>query len=132
MATATTSSLVEQVRAFNRFYTREIGVLRDSFLDAGLSLSEMRVLYEIAHAEGITASAIAKNLRMDPGYLSRLLRTLHGKKLVSRRRSEADSRQAILELTKRGAQQFAKHNQRQNEEVANMLEPVSAADQKAM
>ena len=132
MATTIPPSLVEQVRAFNRFYTREIGVLRESFLDAGLSLGEMRVLYEIAHGNGITATEIAKNLRVDPGYLSRLLQKLQGKKLVSRTRSEADSRQSILQLTKRGAQQFAKHNQRQNEEVANMLAVVSEPDQKQM
>ena len=125
-------SLVQEVRKFNRFYTREIGVLRENFLDAGLSLSEVRVLYEIAHADGITASEVAEALRMDRGYLSRLLQKLERRKLVSRRRSEEDSRQAKLALTKRGAQQFAAQNQRQNEEVERMLSAVPEHERKQL
>ena len=124
--------MVEQVRKFNRFYTREIGVLRGNFLGAGLTLSEVRVLYEIAHGTGITAKDIAETLRMDAGYLSRLLRKLQQRKLVSRTRSKADSRQAILRLTERGKQQFAMQNRRQNQEVQKMIERVPAQEQKPM
>jgi DNA-binding MarR family transcriptional regulator/N-acetylglutamate synthase-like GNAT family acetyltransferase len=132
MQAAREVSLVDEVRRFNRFYTREIGVLRESFLDAGLSLSEVRVLYEIAHCEGITASEIATNLRMDPGYLSRLIQKVQRRKLVTRTRSKQDSRQAMLALTKRGQQQFDIQNQRQNEEVQKMLERVADHEQKQM
>jgi DNA-binding MarR family transcriptional regulator/GNAT superfamily N-acetyltransferase len=124
--------MVERVRKFNRFYTREIGVLRENFLGAGLTLGEVRVLYEIAHGAGITAKEIAETLHMDAGYLSRLLRKLQQRKLVSRTRSKEDSRQALLRLTERGKQQFALQNRRQNQEVQKMIERVPADARKPM
>lgn len=78
---------VAAVRAFNRFYTREIGVLRRRFLDSPYSLAELRVLYEIAHRDLPTASDIARSLDIDPGYLSRVLKSFEKKNLIADRKS---------------------------------------------
>ncbi|ABF42458.1 transcriptional regulator, MarR family with acetyltransferase activity [Candidatus Koribacter versatilis Ellin345] len=125
-------SRIRNVRSFNRFYTREIGVLRESFLDAGFTLPELRVLYEVAHEDGITASQIAERLGMDPGYVSRLVQELKARQLLSRTKSTEDSRQTILRLTKRGEQQFTAQNKRQNEEVEKMLAKIPEYDQRQL
>ena len=123
---------VAEVRSFNRFYTREIGILRESFLDAGLTLPEVRVLYEIAHGKQVTASEIARQLRMDAGYLSRLLRTLQRRKLVAREASARDARQSFLTLTQRGQQQFKVQNTRQNQEVEKLLAQLPGEEQERL
>jgi DNA-binding MarR family transcriptional regulator/GNAT superfamily N-acetyltransferase len=123
---------VAEVRSFNRFYTREIGTLRESFLDSGLTLPEARVVYELARCKQMTATEIGRQLRMDAGYLSRLLQKLHRRKLITRERSTSDGRQSLLQLTKRGQQQFELQNDRQNEEVQKMLAKLSGEDQQRM
>jgi DNA-binding MarR family transcriptional regulator/GNAT superfamily N-acetyltransferase len=123
------SSVVAEVRAFNRFYTREIGVLRETFLDAGLSLPEVRVLYEIAHGQSITASSIGTSLAMDAGYLSRILQKLKSRRMIAAERSSMDARQVFLTLTHRGKQKFSVQNARQNEEVENLLSKLTPEEQ---
>ena len=78
---------IAAVRRFNRFYTRQIGVLRKTYLDSPYSLGEMRVLYEIAHRTHITASDVGRALDLDAGYLSRLLRNFEKRGLISRKTS---------------------------------------------
>jgi DNA-binding MarR family transcriptional regulator len=75
------------VRRFNRFYTRQIGLLRKTYLDSPYSLGEMRVLYEIAHRDAPTASDIARVLDLDAAYLSRALRKFEKRGLISRKTS---------------------------------------------
>ena len=89
---------IAAVRRFNRFYTRQIGLLRKSYLDSPFSLGEMRVLYEIAHAESPNASDIARKLGLDAGYLSRMLRAFEKRGLVARVRSKDDARQSEMAL----------------------------------
>src|SRR5215475_5012316 len=93
---------VAAVRRFNRFYTRQIGLLQEGYLDSAFSLSQVRVLYELAHRDKLTASALSRDLGLDPGYLSRVLRDFEKRRFISRTRSEADGRQSHLELTARG------------------------------
>jgi DNA-binding MarR family transcriptional regulator/GNAT superfamily N-acetyltransferase len=129
---AKASQIVAEIRSFNRFYTREIGVLRESFLDAGLSLPEARVLYEIFHGAGLSARAIGQQLRMDAGYLSRVLQKLERRRLITRKRSASDGRQSVLALTRRGREQFEIQNRRQNEEVEKMLAALPVEDQQRL
>jgi DNA-binding MarR family transcriptional regulator/N-acetylglutamate synthase-like GNAT family acetyltransferase len=130
---AVASTRVEQnidaVRSFNRFYTRQIGVLREGLLKSPYSLAELRVLYEIAHRQQPTATELCQQLGLDPGYLSRILRRLGKRGLVRKSASPADGRQSLLGLTVRGKETFAALDARQSEEVATMLRQLPAAGQ---
>lgn len=117
--------LVEPVRRFNRFYTRRIGVLREGLLESPFSLAEARVLYELAHRDGATASALAKELALDPGYLSRILRGFEERKLIARMPSPADGRRSIVSLTPAGRETFALLDARSSAEVETMLDPLT-------
>src|SRR5450631_1300372 len=124
------------VRRFNRFYTRQIGVLRKTYLDSPYSLGEMRVLYEIAQGsklgQGVIASDIAKALDLDAGYLSRVLRNFEKQGLISRKTSAADARQSHLALTERGTKTFAPFERRSQQQAGDMLGALKSADQARM
>src|SRR5438093_5359005 len=97
---------VEAVRHFNRFYTPQIGLLRQGYLDSAFSLTEVRVLYELAHRDQTTASELVRELDLDPGYLSRILRRFQHAGLISRTLAPADRRQVLLRLTPSGRAAF--------------------------
>src|SRR5689334_19924006 len=120
---------VAAVRRFNRFYTRQIGVLRKTYLDSPYSLGEMRVLYELATHDELTATDIARALDLDPGYLSRLLRNFEKRGLISRKTAPEDGRQSHLTLTSRGRKMFAPMEQRSQEQAAAMLNKLEDAQQ---
>ncbi len=120
---------VATVRRFNRFYTRQIGVLRKTFLDSPYSLGEARVLYEIASNGAPTASEIARNLDLDPAYLSRLLRNFEKRGLIQRRTSPKDGRQSHLTLSARGRKSFMPLDARSQRDTAAMLAKLAPADQ---
>jgi DNA-binding MarR family transcriptional regulator/N-acetylglutamate synthase-like GNAT family acetyltransferase len=123
---------VEAVRRFNRFYTRRIGVLQEGLLRSPFSLSEARVLYEIAHRDEPTASQLGKDLGIDPGYLSRILRGFGGRGLVRTRPSPADGRQSLLSLTEKGRRTFAELNARSQAEVAELLHTLPPQGRSAL
>ena len=112
---------IAAVRGFNRFYTRQIGVLRKTYLDSPYSLGEMRVLYEIAHGDAPTASDIGRALDLDAGYLSRVLRAFEKRGLITRQTSRRDARQSHLALTARGRKAFQPAEARSQRDVAAML-----------
>jgi len=120
---------VEAVRRFNRFYTQRIGVLHEGLLQSPFSLTEVRLLYELAHREQPTASELSKELGLDAGYLSRILRDLSKRGLIDKRPSKSDARQTHLRLTKKGQKEFATLNARSRDEVAAMLGKLSAGEQ---
>jgi DNA-binding MarR family transcriptional regulator/N-acetylglutamate synthase-like GNAT family acetyltransferase len=130
MARMEFDQLVDAMRRFNRFYTKQIGVLHEGLLGSRFSLTEVRVLYELAHREMPTATALAKELDLDPGYLSRILRRFETRRLVGKRASTTDGRQSLLSLTPRGRKIFAPLNARSHREVAAMLGPLSATEQR--
>jgi len=122
---------VSILRAFNRFYTRKIGVL-DGVASRPFSLAEARVLYELAHRERPTATDIRTELGLDAGYMSRILRDFERRKLVRREQSKADERQRFLSLTTKGRGEFAPLDERSNRDVAAMLEGLSSAERKQL
>jgi DNA-binding MarR family transcriptional regulator/GNAT superfamily N-acetyltransferase len=124
-----TGQRIAAVRRFNRFYTRQIGVLRKTYLDSPYSLGEMRVLYEIAHSDGLTASDITRALDLDAGYLSRVLRNFEKRGLISRKTSEKDARQSHLALTARGRKTFEPLEQRSQGDVAETLAELEPEEQ---
>src|ERR1700730_1041642 len=108
---------IRAVRRFNRFYTRKIGVLKEGLLDSPLSLTEGRILYEIAQREHTTASELAQELGLDSGYLSRMLKSFAAKGFVTKRASKSDGRQIILTLADRGREMFATIDARSRDEI---------------
>jgi len=120
---------IHVIRSFNRFYTRQIGVLREGLLKSPFSIAEVRVLYEIAHREQPAATEIWQQLGLDPGYLSRILRGLEKRGLVRKSASQADGRQNLLGLTARGRATFATLDARQSEEIATWLRRLPAPEQ---
>ena len=129
MTTTRSEQTIPAVRGFNRFYTRQIGVLCEGLLKSPFSLAEVRVLYELAHRRQPAASELCKQLGLDPGYLSRILRGLEKRGLLRKSASQADGRQSLLGLTARGKDTFATLDARQSAEVAAMLHPLPAAQQ---
>ena len=116
---------IDAVRRFNRFYTQHIGVLREGLLDSDFSLTQLRVLYELAHADALTASDLVRQLDLDAGYLSRLLAGFRRKGLVSRSASLADARRHHLALTAKGHRAFAPLDRRSHDQVGAMLQKLS-------
>ena len=129
MAESDFDQRVAAVRRFNRFYTRQIGLLQESYLKSQFSLSQVRVLYELAHRERPTATELGRELGLDPGYLSRILRLFERRGLLKRTPSKADGRQSHLFLTARGQAAFAPLNTRSREEIGAMLRALRARDQ---
>ena len=119
---------VEAVRRFNRFYTRQIGVLQEGLLKSQFSLAEARVIYELAHRETATATELGTELGLDAGYLSRILRSFNERGLIDRQPSETDSRQTILSLTEQGQAAFAMLNARSHNDIEAMLSKLSPSD----
>ena len=124
-----TSERVEAVRRFNRFYTQKIGALREGLLDSPFSLAEVRVLYELCQRKDPTASELAKDLALDAGYLSRILRSFTKRGLIARRPSVSDNRRTHLSLTKKGQRTFAPLNARSQNDVADVIANLSPTDQ---
>lgn len=123
---------VEAVRRFSRFYTRTVGVLHEGLLGSPFSLTEARVVYELAHHETTTANELCEELGLDPGYLSRILRGFEQRGLISKQPSPADARQNLLALTDQGQEAFARLNDRSRHEIGTLLGTLSDADQERL
>src|SRR5918998_2587296 len=132
MRKAELETKIEAVRRFNRFFTRRIGVLREGLLHTPYSLTEARILFEIARGEEVSASGLSRELGLDPGYLIRILARLERGGLVDRVRSETDGRRRILSLTSEGEDAFSMLDDRSREEVTEMLEGLSEGDQRRL
>lgn len=120
---------IEQIRRFNRFYTRQIGVLNEHFLESPFSLTEGRIIYELARNENPTASEISTALALDAGQLSRILRDFEKRGLIRKERSETDARRTNLKLTARGRAEFVTLNARSSEQIEMLLNELSSAQQ---
>jgi len=120
---------VQAVRRFNRFYTRQIGVLQEHLLHSEFSLTEVRVLYELAHHDGFTAVELCRELGLDRGYLSRMLQKFEKQRWIKTTSSPADRRRIFLSLTGKGRKVFAPLDGRSSEEVAAMLARLSPSHQ---
>jgi len=119
---------VESVRRFNRFYTKQIGVLSEHVLKTQFSLAEARVIYELAQREKATATEMGAELGLDAGYLSRLLAVFKKRGLISRKPSETDGRQSLIRLTEKGRKAFAELNAHSHNEIEALLGRLSPAD----
>jgi DNA-binding MarR family transcriptional regulator/GNAT superfamily N-acetyltransferase len=122
------SEAVATVRRFNRFYTNRIGVLDEHLLKSRFSLTEARLLYELAHGDGLTAAGLARDLGLDPGYLSRTLQKLEKAGLVVRSPDADDARVSRIALTDEGRAAQAPLERQSDEAVAGMLAPLGPHD----
>lgn len=121
------SEEIETIRRFNRFYTKQIGVLDEGLLESPFSLAEARVIYELANRQTATASELGAELGLDAGYLSRIVRGFEKRGLIEKNNSEKDARQSILKLSKIGKKEFTnldRLSRNQIEEILNDLSPV--------
>jgi DNA-binding MarR family transcriptional regulator/GNAT superfamily N-acetyltransferase len=126
-ADPTGSDASDAVRRFNRFYTQRIGILEESLLGSGLSLSEGRIVFELGRRGAWTASGIATEFSLDPAHVSRLLAALEKRKLIARKRSEADGRQAIVSLTARGRERYQFLDAASTKAIDALLAPLPPA-----
>ncbi len=120
---------IAAVRRFNRFYTRQLGVLRKNYLDSPYSLGEARLLYEIAQRRSPTATEIVRALDLDAGYLSRVLQNFEKRGLIQRKVFARDTRQSHVALSAAGRKAFAPLNRRSQREAGATLEKLKPADQ---
>jgi DNA-binding MarR family transcriptional regulator/N-acetylglutamate synthase-like GNAT family acetyltransferase len=119
---------VESVRRFNRFYTKQIGVLSDHILKSPFSLAEARVIYELAQREQATATELGGELGLDAGYLSRLLGDFKKRGLIARNPSEADRRQSFIRLTEKGRKAFTELNAHSHNDIEGLIGRLSPAN----
>jgi DNA-binding MarR family transcriptional regulator/GNAT superfamily N-acetyltransferase len=126
------SSRIDAVRRFNRFYTRRIGVLHERLLQSPFTLTESRLLWELAHARTATATSLASALQLDPGYLSRILHLFKERGLIKGTRSRTDGRQLDLKLTAAGRRAFAPLDAQSQKQVRNLLATLDEAQQQEL
>jgi len=124
-----TDERVHSVRAFNRFYTNLIGALRGGLLDTPYPLTEARVIFELGRAETTQVADLRRILDIDRGHLSRLLARLEADELIIRQRSASDGRRQVIHLSDRGRATFATLTTRADDEVRNLLGPLSESHQ---
>lgn len=123
---------IAAVRQFNRFYTRQIGVLTEGYLESPFSLTEVRVLYELAHRGTTTASQLSRELGLDAGYLSRILRGFARRGLIDKQPSDADGRQTLLSLTVQGQEVFAPLDARAHDQIGALLGALPVPEQERL
>lgn len=132
MAESELDQRIAAVRRFNRFYTRSVGLLGEGYLKSPFSLSEARVLYELAHREKPTAGELARDLGLDAGYLSRILRRFEKRRLLVRSPGAADGRRRHLSLTAKGQLAFAPLDSRSREDIGVVLGGLPVAAQERL
>ena len=123
---------VQAIRRFNRFYTRQIGVLEEHLLHSRFSLTEVRVLYELAHRPQVTAAELGGDLGLDRGYLSRILRNFEDQAWIAVTPSPQDRRKRFLTLTPKGRKSFTPLERRASDEVAALLRKISPAHRQSL
>lgn len=131
-STPSIDALISSVRQFNRFYTRQIGLLGEGLLHSPYNLTEARILFELAQRENVTASDLCRDLGIDAGYLSRLLTGLEHRNLIHRVRSDRDRRERLLSLTAHGKAEFAVLDVRSHEEIAGLLHTINPSGQQQL
>ncbi len=123
---------IELIRSFNRFYTKQIGLLREGFLKTPFSLTQARVLYELGRRPGIRSTSLVEELGLDPGYVSRLLKSFEARALIRRVNCDEDRRVTHLSLTRRGRAEFKRLDARSRSEIAEMLAALSSGQRKRL
>ena len=120
---------IAAVRRFTRFYTRQVGLLEKGLLKCSFSMTEVRILWELAHRDSLTATALRQDLGLDAGYVSRILSQFKDAGLIVKQSSREDGRSNLLSLTDKGRAAFEPLDVRSHEQIANLLVPLSDFEQ---
>jgi len=123
---------IAAVRHFNRFYTKQLGVLNEGLLESPFTLTEARIIYELANREKTTATELGNELGIDAGFLSRTLRSLETKKVFTRKTSSADARQSFLTLTTKGRKEIESLERMSRNQIEEILNDLTSAEQKRL
>lgn len=126
------SQIIEEIRGFNRFYTNILGIIDQHILDSSYSLAEARVLFEIYQTRECTATQLMTCLKMDKGYLSRILSHLVKNDLIDKRKSSTDARFSYLFLTEKGLALFLKLNESSSQQIQSFIQDLSPEDQRIL
>ncbi len=124
--------VIARVRAFNRFYTNVIGVLSEKLVRSPYSLTEARVIFELAHRAATEVTVLRRELDLDAGYLSRLLARFDADGLITRERSESDARRQVIRLTDAGRDAYAMLGERADDDVRAVLEPLTEENRRRL
>jgi DNA-binding MarR family transcriptional regulator/GNAT superfamily N-acetyltransferase len=119
---------IEEIRRFNRFFTRRLGILERNYLKTPFSVTEARIIYELAHRKSTNIRTLRTELGLDPGYMSRLVTSLGRRGLIQKLDSEKDGREVLVSLTARGRKEFESLNSRSRESITTLLKPLTASD----
>lgn len=126
------AACAEEMRRFSRFYTRRIGVLHEGYNGSEFSLTEARIIYELAHLEVATASDLVKSLELNPGYLSRVLKSFEARELIRREAAPNDGRQQLISLTEAGQHHFAALNARSRTDMLRIVGDLTSRQQERL
>jgi len=119
---------IQELRAFNRFYTNIIGLLDKHILNSNYSLPEVRIMYELYHRSALTASDIIELFDIDKGYLSRILKKFEKSKLINKISSPADKRAVVVQLSPKGKKEFETLNKASDKQIENFLKNLPDKD----
>src|SRR4051812_841439 len=114
-------SEISRIRKFNRFYTRQIGLLDEHMLKSEFSLTELRIMYEIANHKNVTAAQLVSDLGIDAGQLSRTIKSLEVRGVLARETKKDDARKSILTLSETGEADFARLNDATNNQINDLV-----------
>lgn len=123
---------IEEIRAFNRYYTGLIGLLNDHLLDSEYSLAEVRILYEINTHQPVSASQIMSEMGIDKGYLSRVLKQLEKNGLISKQVSGEDARVTLVSLTAKGETLFSRLNAASDQQIEALITNLTREQQRTL
>ncbi len=123
---------VARVRAFNRYYTEIVGLLREGLLDTPYSLTEARIIFELAQSDAVEVADLRRSLDLDAGYVSRLLARFERDGLITRERAEHDRRRQVARLTPRGREAFELLDSRSAGSTAALLDGLPEADRRRL
>ena len=126
------STTVDDVRGFNRFYTRVLGLLRPDLAGSTFGLTEARVLFELAHRDDVEVAELRRDLDLDAGYLSRILSGFTTSGLVAREKSEVDGRRQIVRLTEDGRRAFDELDRLQASAIDSLLSPLDVGQRRQL
>ncbi|OWV85408.1 MarR family transcriptional regulator [Rhizobium sp. R635] len=124
-------ALIETARDFNRFYTNFLGLLNKAYLDSPYTLTDARILFEIGSHDGVSATALARDLHLDPAYLSRILKRFRAEELIETSPDPADLRSQVIAVTDRGRKQFEELGRRANAQIAARFDTLAIGEPEA-